>query len=314
MCSLGPREVPGNYHAYIGQEATGACLISSLRPEDPIFTTHRNHGHALARGISPDQVFGELLLKATGASRGKGGTQHVMSRERHVAATSIVGGSTLLATGAGLAAQVLGDGRIGVAFLGDRTLEEGVVAESLNLAALWELPVLYVCEHNNAVPYEPRRLGLALRELADLPRTYGVIAEAVDATDPTSVYDAGERLIRHAREEGGPAFLEARTRAWPGNEGAGVPSLDLTGPTDLGHAWAPPADDPHRAWREADSVLKMVRLVLAEEVASQEEVLALDRRVVETVAGAAERARAAPYPPAEDALRDVFAQGDLWPR
>ena len=191
-CELGPSEVFGNYHVYIGQEATGASVISLLRPEDPIFTTHRCHAHCLARGIPIEQVIAELLLRETGASKGKGGTQHIMSRERRTVATSIVGGSTIMATGAALAAQVKGDDWISVAFLGDRSLAEGVVPEVFNLAGLWDLRVLYVCENNNAVPYGPNRSNLNMVELLDLPRTYGITAAAADATDPAAVYEVAE--------------------------------------------------------------------------------------------------------------------------
>lgn len=314
VCELGTEEIPGNFHVYIGQEATGACVISLLQPEDPVFTTHRNHAHALARGIPPEQVLAELLLRATGASAGKGGTQHVMSAARHVVATSIVGGSTILATGAALSAQVLGDGRIGVAFLGDRSLEEGAVAESLNLASLWELPVLYVCEHNDAVPYEPRRLGLALGEIADLARAYGVHAEAVDGTDPAAVYAAADALVRYVRTEGRPAFLESRTPAWIGRPPRGVPSLDATGRTRLEHAWAPPPDDLLEAWHQADPVLRMVEIAIAEEAMDRDEILALDRRLCAVVSGAAAAARAAPLPPGDAAFTDVLSGGGPWPR
>src|SRR3954451_4406938 len=147
LCEMGD-EFPGNFHVYIGQEGTGATVISQLKPEDPVYTTHRGHAHNVARGMSPEHVLAEILGRVSGPSGGKGGTFHVMSEQFHTNASAIVGGSTILATGAALAAQVLGDDRIGVAFLGDRTLNEGAPYEALNLASLWSLPVLYVCENN----------------------------------------------------------------------------------------------------------------------------------------------------------------------
>src|SRR5205814_3044639 len=130
-------EFPGNFHVYIGQEGTGACVIAQLRPEDPVYTTHRGHAHNIARGMPPEQVLAEILGRTTGSSGGKGGTFHVMSEQFHTNASAIVGGSTILATGAALAAQVMGDDRIGVAFLGDRTLNEGAPYDPFNLASLW---------------------------------------------------------------------------------------------------------------------------------------------------------------------------------
>ena len=257
---------------------------------------------------------GELMLRETGASKGKGGTQHIMSLERRTIATSIVGGSTMMATGAALAAQVTEADWIGVAFLGDRSLAEGVVPEVFNLAGLWELPVLYVCENNNAVPYEPRRGNLSLAALTDLPRTYGVAATAVDAIDAEDVYSVAAELVERVRRERKPAFLEARTPAWPGREGGGNPTLAVTGATDLEVAWNPPPDDPLEAWHRVDPVLRMARLVVDAGVATRDDLLSADRAVQDRVAQATEVARQAAFPPAADAFAHVLAGGDLWPK
>jgi len=254
------------------------------------------------------------MLRETGASRGKGGTQHIMSLERRTVATSIVGGSTMMATGAALAAQVMDADWIGVAFLGDRSLAEGVVPEVFNLAGLWELPVLYVCENNNAVPYEPRRGNLSLAALTDLPQTYGVAATAVDAIDPAAVYPVAAELVERVRRDRKPAFLETRTPAWPGREGGGNPTLAVTGTTDFTVVWNPPADDGLAEWHRVDPVLRMVQLVLDAGVAAREDVLSMDRAVQERVARATEVARGAAFPPAADAFAHVLAGGDLWPK
>jgi TPP-dependent pyruvate/acetoin dehydrogenase alpha subunit len=312
VCEMGD-EFPGNFHVYIGQEATGASVISLLRPDDPIFTTHRNHAHNVARGVPPEQVMAEILGKATGPSGGKGGTFHVMSGPHQTFATAIVGGSTILATGAALAAQQLGDGRIGVAFLGDRTLNEGAVNEAFNLAALWGLPVLYVCENNFADSPDPRASNLSVPQITDVARLYGIAAEAIDATDPETAYQAADRLIRQVREGGKPVFLEARTPRWPGNAGPD-PSLAITGATDVRLAWEPPADDPQASWHQADPILRLIRLALEEEVADQREILALDEEVQSAVAAAGAAARAAPFPAAEAAFVDALSGSDLWPK
>ena len=310
VCALGA-EVFGNTHVYIGQEATGASVIDLLASSDSVFSTHRNHAHAIVRGISAEAILAELMLRQTGTSQGKGGTQHVMSRELNFVATSIVGGSTIMATGAALAAQIRGDSNIGVAFLGDRSVQEGAVAEALNLASLWQLPVLYVCENNDAVPFDPRKLGTSLKEVGDLARAYGIRAEVLDGTDPEATCELAGDLVDYVRKERRPAFVEARTMAYPGRAG---PSLDVTGRTDLRHAWAPPSPDPLQAWHRADPVLRMVQLVLAEELLDQEQVLDLDRKVQAEIERASASAMAAPFPPAEAAFEHLRAGGDLWPR
>jgi pyruvate dehydrogenase E1 component alpha subunit len=312
VCEMA-EEFPGNFHVYVGQEATGASVISLLRPDEMVFTTHRNHAHNVARGVPPEQVLGEILGKSTGPSGGKGGTFHVMSGTHKTVATAIVGGSTILATGAGLAGQVLKDGRIGVAFLGDRTLNEGAVYESFNLASLWNLPVLYVCE-NNVAPNDPRASNLTVAQLSDIARTFGIAADAVDATDPTIAYDAAVAGVDKVRTDQRPMFLETRTPRWPGNSGGGDPTLSITGATDISIAWAPPAEDPHEAWHRADPVLRLVRLAFEEEAVDQQSAKQLDREVREIVASAMVAARAAPLPAGEAAFADALSGGDLWPR
>ena len=314
MCEMGSNEIFGVYHSYIGQEATGASVMAQLGAEDAMFSTHRNHGHNLAKGVGPEQLFAEMMLRQTGASSGKGGTQHVMSRELKTVASSILGGSTILATGAGLAAQIADGDWIAVAFFGERSTNEGAVAEALNLASYWDLPVLYVCENNNAVPYEPHKYGTGLGEIADLARAYRLRAEAVDATNPELMFPLAAEMVQHVRKGRRPAFIEARTPALP-NRGRGErPSLDTIGVTDLAMAWSPPSNDPLAGWHKADPVLRIANIVVGEEAATQDEVLTLDRRVRERVDRAVDAARAAPMPEPEHALVDVLAGGDLWPR
>jgi TPP-dependent pyruvate/acetoin dehydrogenase alpha subunit len=311
VCDLAD-EFPGNFHVYIGQEATGACVLSTLRPDDPVFTTHRNHAHNVARGMPPAQILSEILGRATGSSRGKGGTFHVMSQQYHTAATAIVGGSTILATGAGLAAQVLGDDRIGVAFLGDRTLNEGAVYEAFNIASLWKLPVLYVCEYNNAAPYNPAASGLSVAAIPEIARTFRIETESVDATDPLALLDAVENAIKRVRTERIPLFLETRTPRWPGNAGQD-PSLDITGRTDLSLAWAPPAKDVHEAWHATDPVLRLVKAGLQSGSIDQSAAEQLDAEVGKIIAEAMAAARSAPAPTPSDALVDALSGSDLWP-
>jgi pyruvate dehydrogenase E1 component alpha subunit len=298
---------------YIGQEATGACVLSMLHPDDPVFTTHRNHAHNVARGMPPEQILAEILGRATGPSRGKGGTFHVMSNQYKTAATAIVGGSTILATGAALAAQVLGDDRIGVAFLGDRTLNEGAVYESFNIASLWNLPVLYVCENNNATPYNPAASNLSVTEITDIARTFHIETRAVDATHPMDLHTAVEEAINRVRSERIPLFLETRTPRWPGNDAGQDPSLEITGATDLAFAWAPPDNDPQAAWHENDPLLRLTKVGLNRGAVDQEALAKLDADVRTIIDQAIAGARSAPPPEGQDALNDALSSSDFWP-
>jgi TPP-dependent pyruvate/acetoin dehydrogenase alpha subunit len=311
VCDLAD-EFPGNFHVYIGQEATGACVLSMLRPEDPVFTTHRNHAHNVARGMPPEQILAEILGRATGPSRGKGGTFHVMSAQYNTAATAIVGGSTILATGAALAAQVLGDGRIGVAFLGDRTLNEGAVYEAFNIASLWKLPVLYVCENNNASPYNPAASNLSVSQITDIAKTFNIETQSVDATHPMGLFNVVEEAINRVRTERIPLFLETRTPRWPGNAGQD-PSLESTGATDLSLAWAPVENDPNEAWHENDPLLRLTKVGLNRGAVDQEAIAKVDAEVREIIDQAMTAARAAPAPEGQDALNDALSGSDFWP-
>ena len=312
ICEM-QEEFPGNFHVYIGQEATGASVMSQLTPEDHVFTTHRNHAHNVARGVPPEQILAEILGRTTGPSGGKGGTFHVMSAAHHTVATAIVGGSTILATGAGLAAQVLGEDKIGVAFLGDRTLNEGAVYESFNLASMWKLPVLYVCENNVGEPFEARSSNLSASQLTDVVRAFQIQTETAEAFDPVAFHDVAVEAVRRVREERKPFFLETRTNRWPGNLLAGDPSLAATGPTDISMAWSPPADDQHATWHRSDPVLRLTRAVIEEEIADQPALLRLDAQVTESVERALAAARSAPEPAGESAFEGALVGGDLWP-
>jgi TPP-dependent pyruvate/acetoin dehydrogenase alpha subunit len=305
-------EFPGNFHVYIGQEATGASVISQITRDDPIFTTHRNHAHNIARGVPVEAVLAEILGRATGPSGGKGGTFHVMSTEHKTVATAIVGGSTILATGGALATQVMGDGRVSVAFLGDRTLNEGAVWEAFNLASLWSLPVLYVCENNNAEPYNPRASGLTLRELSDAPRGFGIECSSVDGTDPVATYEAVQIAVEYVRRERKPFFLEPRTPRWPGNAGAD-PSLSITGATDVAHAWEPPDPDPNDSWHRADPLLRLIQYGVEQGTLTRDGVQQVDQGIRDDIARAQAAARAAPFPAADQAVAGARAEGQLWP-
>ncbi|MEA2642626.1 MAG: acetoin:2,6-dichlorophenolindophenol oxidoreductase subunit alpha, partial [Chloroflexota bacterium] len=192
----------------------------------------------------------------------------------------------------------------------------GAVFETFNLASLWSLPVLYVCENNAPGPYTPRRSGLVMTELSDLARTLDIRSVAVDTSDPTAAFDAAVALADWVRTERKPGFLEARTVIWPSRGGGGDeggPSLAATGPTVIDRAWDTPSDGPLAEWFASDPVLQMARLVLREEVADRAEISTLDEAVSEQVVRAVQAARSAPWPEPQAAFADVFVGSDLWP-
>lgn len=303
----------GHFHVYIGQECTGAPALSLLRPGDTAFTTHRNHGHLLARGANPGRVMAEILGKATGYNKGKGGTLHVTARELgFLIASGIVGGIVPLATGAAFAAKQRGSDGISVCLFGDGVLEEGVFYEAINLAALWSLPVIYLCE-NNSLEAPGQKAGeypsstIAARRLVDLARSFGVSTVAVDGTDAGAAYKAMRRAVRRARRGKGPTFIEARTVRWPGSRPL-WPDL-LTGETDLARAWDPSRiPEQYGEWhRNQDGLLRFTRELLQAGHVTSDGLLRLDQEVQGEIEQASRFALDSPYPAPEAALEDIFA-------
>jgi pyruvate dehydrogenase E1 component alpha subunit len=203
-------EVPGFIHLSIGQEAVSAGVMSALGPDDTIASTHRGHGHAIAKGLSLEGFFGELLAKNEGLCRGRGGSMHVADMAvGMLGANGIVGAGLSIALGSALAHRTLGRKAIAVAFFGDGALAEGLLHECFNLAALWRLPLMFVCENNGWGEFTSTDKQLAFK-LRDLAATYGIPHESVDGNDVAAVGEAAARITARVRAHG-PATLECRT-------------------------------------------------------------------------------------------------------
>ena len=302
----------GHYHVYIGQEATGVPALSCLEPDDHIFTTHRNHGHLLARGAEPGRMYAEILGRRDGYNKGNGGTFHIAASHLGFHHTSgIVAGIIPLATGAGYAAKARKTGQIAVCLFGDGALEEGAAPESLNIASLWKLPVLYLCE-NNGKYGAGRALGaaqsfsMAAYPLTDLPKVYKIPAQQVDGTDALAVYRVVSEAVRKIRQGEGPQFIETHTVRWPGSE-SNWPVVPVVTNVDL--AWdASTVPEKFRNWyRSGDPVLAFVRKIVEAGAATREELAEIDGKVVELIDQAAKFALASPFPEPQEALKDVFA-------
>ncbi|MBI2350691.1 MAG: hypothetical protein HYV00_04300 [Deltaproteobacteria bacterium] len=302
----------GHYHVYIGQEATGVPALSCLEQGDFLFTTHRNHGHLLARGADPRRLFAEILGRKDGYNKGKGGTFHLAASELGFFHTSgIVGGIIPLATGTAYAARAKKSGQITVCLFGDGALEEGAAPESFNLASLWKLPVLFLCE-NNGKYGAGRAVGaaqsptMAVYPLTDLPATYKIPAQQIDGTDAGAVHVAVSEAVAKIRRGEGPQFIETQTVRWPGSE-TNWPVVPVA--TDAALAWdVSSVPEAVREWyRSSDPVLIFIRELWEKKQATREDIAELDRDVRKAVEQAANFALASPFPEPEEALKDVFA-------
>ncbi len=288
-------DIPGFVHTSLGQEAVAAGVGAALRPDDYLATTHRGHGHVLAKGADVEGMMAELFAKSSGLCRGKGGSMHVSDPARGIlGANAIVGASMPLAVGAALSSKLLGQGRVAVAYFGEGAVNQGSFHESLNLAAIWDLPVLFVCENNIYAEFTDSRRMTRVPRVADRVAAYGVDAAVVDGNDVEAVHRAAAEAADRCRSGSGPVVVEAETYRWHGHyEGDAQP-------------YKP--EDETTAWKERDPLVRAEHLLLERGEASPEDLERVRADARARVAAAVEHARAAEDPGPEEAYTHVFAR------
>jgi len=286
-------EIPGFVHTSLGQEAVAAGVGAALRKDDYIATTHRGHGHCIAKGVDVDGMMGELFAKVTGLCRGKGGSMHVSDPRRGVlCANAIVGASMPLAVGAALASKLRGQGRIAVAYFGEGAVNQGAFHEALNLAAVWDLPVVFVCENNLYAEFSDSRTMTRVPRVAERVKAYGFEGRVVDGNDAEAVHAAARDAAEDCRSGRGPALIEADTYRWHGHyEGDAQPYK----PTD-----------ESAAWKEQDPLVRAAQLLVERGDATEGELQTVQARSDTRVSEAVDRARAADSPALEEAYEHVF--------
>jgi len=288
--------MPGLAHLYIGEEAVAVGICEALRQTDYITSTHRGHGHCLAKGASPDRMFAELLGKEAGYCRGKGGSMHIADPATgNLGANAIVGGSAGIATGAALSSKRLGTGKVTVCFFGEGALGQGVLYEVMNLAALWKLPVLYVCEnnlYNEYTHYSETTAGDLLARGA----AFGVHAEATDGQDVRAVYATAQRLVERARQGEGPAFLVCNTYRYHGHHVG-----------DINREYYRSKHEEQEWKAKRDPLKNFAGWMIQQKVADAVTLEEIQKEVRADMKAAVEFAIAAPYPKPQEANEDVYA-------
>jgi pyruvate dehydrogenase E1 component alpha subunit len=289
-------KIRGFLHLYVGEEAVATWVIAALGPDDAVVSTYREHGHALARGVPMDAVMAEMFGKQTGCSRGRGGSMHLFDRSHGLlGGNAIVGGGIPLAVGLGLADRMQGRDRVTACFFGDGAAAEGEFHESLNLASLWRLPVLFCCENNlyamgTAIAKEHARTDLATRAAS-----YGLEAAAVDGMDVLTVEDAARRAVEAIRSGGGPQFLELDTYRFRAHS-----MYDSDRYRDKAEI---------AAWKGRDPIEALATGLRADGHLTDESMAALEADIAEQIARAVAAAEAAPLEPVEDLTRFVHSEG-----
>lgn len=288
-------QMPGFVHMYIGQESVAAGVCANLTDADYITSTHRGHGHAIAKGCDLRAMMAEIYGRETGLCKGRGGSMHVADFSRGmVGANAIVGGGLALATGAGLSAQVRGTDQVAVCFFGDGAANQGVFHESLNLAAIWKLPVVYVCENNGLAESTPAEYATSVETIAERAAAYDIPGVTVDSRDVLAVYEAARVAVDRARQGEGPTLLEARTYRIRGHF-EGDPELYR--------------DDEERREVSALDPLPVFRTrLLADGIASEPELEAIENELEAAVGDAVAYATTSPWPDPRELERYVYAE------
>ena len=289
-------KMPGLAHLYIGEEGVAVGVCSALRQDDYITSTHRGHGHCLAKGARVELMFAELLGKAPGYCKGKGGSMHIADHANgNLGANAIVGGSTGIATGAAFSAKRRGTDQVAVCFFGEGALGQGLLYEVMNMASLWQLPVIYVCENNLYNEYT-HYLEATAGDVLERPRAFGIHAVDVDGQDVRAVYAITKGLVERARRGDGPAFLAANTYRYHGHHVG-----------DVDRVYYRSADE-EQLWRdERDPIARLGEWLLATAVTNAEELKRIEDDVRDEVERGVRFALDAPFPDPSEVTDDVFA-------
>ena len=288
--------MPGLAHLYSGQEAVAVGVCEALRADDYITSTHRGHGHCLAKGASIDRMFAELLGKEAGYCKGKGGSMHIADPDSgNLGANAIVGGSAGIATGAAFSAKMRGSDQVAVCFFGEGALGQGILYEVMNMASLWKLPVIYVCENNMYNEYTHYSETLA-GHLTARAAAFGILVESVDGQDVQKVYETMQQLAERARRGEGPAFLECRTYRYYGHHVGDVSRSYYR------------SKEEEQQWRsERDPLRLLAERLISQQITDQKVLDQVTADVQEEVDRGVQFALDAAYPEPDEVDQDVYA-------
>jgi len=286
--------IHGACHTYVGEEAVATGVCAHLRPSDMVFSTHRGHGHALAKGVTPGALIAELFGRETGVSHGRGGSMHLFSPEVGMMGTSgIVGPCILQAAGAAYAFKLRGLDNVGVAFFGDGASNNGAFHEGLNMAAAWDLPAVFVCENNLYATEIAYKSVTRNPEVATKAASFGMPGVAVDGNDVLAVYQVAGEAVERARAGKGPTLIECktyRTRA------------HAEGMRDAGYR----APEEIESWKKRDPITMFRQKLLEAEEAGESQLQAIEAEIQSSVVAAAQFAQQSPWPEGATATRHVF--------
>ena len=290
---FGDGELPGFVHLYIGEEAVGVGACAALEADDYITSTHRGHGHCIAKRLDPEKMMAELYGKADGYCNGKGGSMHIADVDAGMlGANGIVGAGPPLATGAALTSQHKGEDTVALAFFGDGAVAQGQIHEAINIAATWDLPAVFLVENNQFGEGTPVEKQHNVQNLSETAEAYNIPGFTVDGMDVTAVYEAVKEARKRAADGDGPTFIEAKTYRYRGHfEGDPEPYR---------------TEENVEAWRDRDAIESFKRRLIDAGTLTEEEFDEMEKRVQAEIEAAAENAKDADYPDPSEAYEDMF--------
>jgi len=281
-------------HSSVGQEAVPTGICAHLDEKDYVLGTHRSHHHCIAKGLDLDQMMAELLGKSTGTGKGKGGTMHIADIERGMlGANGVVGSNIPVATGVALTAKVKGTNQVSVVFFGDGASSQGVLHESMNLASIWKLPVIFVCENNRYAESTPFEYSVAGGSVSSRADGYGMPGVTVDGQSVLDIYEVGKEAVSRARSGGGPTLIEAQTYRYMGHFGADNP---------LGYR----SEEEQKFYMDRDCIVQARAYILDGSYANEEELDEIDSDCLEAVSKATKYANDSPFPDPDELTENVY--------
>ncbi|MET0242676.1 MAG: pyruvate dehydrogenase (acetyl-transferring) E1 component subunit alpha [Flavitalea sp.] len=290
-------KIRGFFHAYVGQEAIAAGCMTATKQMDPFVTAYRDHGLALAKGVSADSCMAELYGKATGCAKGKGGSMHFFGKDvAFFGGHGIVGAQ--IGTGAGLAfaEKYKGTDHVALTFFGDGAARQGMLHETFNIAMTWKLPVIFICENNNYAMGTSVERTSNVVDIYKLADAYEMPADTVDGMSPEAIHDAVTRAVKRAREGDGPTLLEFKTYRYKGHS--------ISDPQKYR------TKDEVEEYKGRDPIQVVLKTIYDKKFATEEEIAAIDKRVEETVVQSVKFAEESPWPDDDEVLKDVYKQED----
>ncbi|MDK2878021.1 MAG: acetoin:2,6-dichlorophenolindophenol oxidoreductase subunit alpha [Thermoanaerobacteraceae bacterium] len=286
--------IRGSMHLYIGEEAVAVGVCSALNRDDYIVSTHRGHGHCIAKGADLDKMMAELLGKATGYCKGKGGSMHIADVESgNLGANGIVGGGIPIAVGAALSSKLQKLNRVSVSFFSDGASNQGTFHESINLASIWKLPIIFVCENNFYGITMPVKESTSVEKISERAKAYSIPGITIDGNNVLEVYQTALEAVERARKGEGPTLIEAITYRWEGHY-KGDPQVYRS-------------KEEIDEWKEKDPIKRFRELLFAENILDEDMDAQIIKEVQEEIQNASDYALRSPNPSPQDLLNDVYA-------